>query len=224
MRTFAEAKEFAKQEHRDGQSRSWYRMCQVFARQCVGAPAFGASARQAFNGQPAEHRHTSSPPPAGSIAYYGSPDRGAGHAVFVVHGGFVWSNDILRPGRIDRVQWDVFVTRWRLPYRGWIDACPAGELPVQRTGPIDAYRQRKRVYADKMRFAQDDSDSVWNLQVALMAKGFKFQNGPSGYYGRHTRKVVSAFQRKQGWQGPDADGIAGPGTIERLGLIWVEDE
>lgn len=224
MRTFAEAKEFAQQEHRDGRSHNWYRLCQVFARQCVGAPPFGASAREAFNNQPAARRHTSSPPPAGSIAYYGFPDRGAGHAVFAVHGGFVWSNDILRAGKIDRVQWDVFVSRWRLPYRGWIDACPAGELPVQRGRPAESYRQRKRVYAEKMRFGQDDSHSVWNLQVALMVRGFAFQNGPTGYYGTHTRVSCAAFQRRCGWSWRDADGLAGPGTIERLGLIWVEDE
>ena len=46
-----------------------------------------------------------------------------GHAVFAVNGGFVWSNDILRRGHIDRVRWDVFPSRWRLPYRGWISAC-----------------------------------------------------------------------------------------------------
>lgn len=224
MRTFDEAKEFAQQEHRDGGSHDWFRLCQVFARQCVGAPPFGASAREAFNGQPLASRHTSSPPPAGSIAYYGLPDRGAGHAVFTVHGGLVWSNDILRRGKIDRVQWDVFVSEWRLPYRGWIDACPDGELPVQRAKSGERYRQQKRVYAEKMRFGEDDSDSVWNLQIALMSKGFTFQNGPTGYYGAHTRTSCAAFQRRSGWSGRDADGIAGPRTVEQLGLIWVADE
>ena len=224
MRTFDEAKEFAQQQHRDGRAQEWYRLCQVFARQCVGAPAFGASAREAFNAQPASFRHTSSPPPAGSIAYYGFPDRGAGHAVFTVHGGFVWSNDILRSGKIDRVQWDVFMSEWHLPYRGWIDACPAGPLPVQRDGSTQRYRQGKRVYAEKMRHGQDDSDSVWNLQVALMGKGFAFQNGPTGYYGAHTRTSCAAFQRRCGWSGRDANGIAGPGTVDRLGLIWIEKE
>jgi peptidoglycan hydrolase-like protein with peptidoglycan-binding domain len=87
---------------------------------------------------------------------------------------------------------------------------------------VPGYRQGRRVYASKMQLAQDDSDSVWNLQVALLARGLEFEDGPTGYYGRHTRRSVAAFQRQRGWQGKDADGIAGPLTIARLGLVWVD--
>jgi peptidoglycan hydrolase-like protein with peptidoglycan-binding domain len=73
-----------------------------------------------------------------------------------------------------------------------------------------------------MRLEQDDSDSVWNLQVALIARGFEFENGPSGYYGTHTRRNVAAFQRRRGWSGSDADGLAGKETIGSLGLVWVD--
>lgn len=223
MRTFEQAKEFAKQQHAST-GIDWYRKCQMFARQCVGAPAFGASAREAFNGIADNDKHESFPPPAGSIAYYGFPDRGAGHSVFAVAGGFVWSTDILRRGRIDRVPWDVFVRgSWRLPYRGWISACPAGQLPVEALDSEPTYRQGRRVYRSKMRLGQDDSDSVWNVQVALIARGFDFENGPSGYYGRHTLRCVAEFQRRKGWTGVNADGIAGPVTVDRLGLVWVDE-
>jgi hypothetical protein len=180
------------------------------------------SARDAFNRTAAEHRHTSSPPPAGSIAYYGFENIGAGHAVFVVSGGLVWSNDIVRSGHIDRVAWNVFESQWKLPYRGWIDSCPAGALPVQRGIEPTGYRQGKKVYASKMRPNQDDSDSIWNLQVALIARGFHFEHGPTAYYGNHTRACVTAFQQRQGWTGRGADGIAGPSTVGKLGLLWVE--
>lgn len=221
MRTYVQAKEFAQQQHRSGSS-AWFRQCQMFSRQCVGSPAFGASAREAFNGTPEEHRHESQPPPAGSIAYYGFPGSGAGHAVFVVHGGHVWSNDIVRRGHIDRVRWDVFPSRWALPYRGWISATPFGELPVQRRDEGPTYRQGKRVFRSRMRLDQEDSDSVWNLQVALISRGFEFADGPTGYYGNHTRACVATFQRRRGWSGADADGIAGPATVAKLGLVWVD--
>ena len=132
MRTYAQAKEFAQQQHRDAAPALVEPVPDV-----LPAVRRGTTVRRLRPRGVQQHRRRStgtqtSPPPPGSIAYYGSPDRGAGHAVFAVNGGFVWSNDILRRGRIDRVRWDVFENRWNLPYRGWIDACPAGELPVQR--------------------------------------------------------------------------------------------
>ncbi|MEU7181690.1 MULTISPECIES: peptidoglycan-binding protein [Streptomyces] len=40
--------------------------------------------------------------------------------------------------------------------------------------------------------------------------------GPSTSYGHTTRAGVKAFQRAQGWRGPDADGNVGPITWRRL--------
>lgn len=237
MRSYAQAKAFAVQQHRAG-SDDWFRLCQMFSRQCVGAGPFGGSARLAFNALPDQHKHRSSPPPAGSIAYYGPVGSGAGHAVFVVEGGKVWSNDIKRRGRIDRVSWDVFPSAWGLAYRGWIEACPDGSLPVQRGGRgggggggggardeedrRERFRQDRKVFRSRMRFRQGDSNSVWNLQLALMRAGFPFADGPTAYYGRHTRRCCARFQRRQGWRGPAADGMAGPLTIQRLNLEWVD--
>jgi Putative peptidoglycan binding domain len=225
MRSYDQAREFAIHEHQQPRREGWYNSCQMFSRQCVGATAFGLSAREAFNGIAPEHRHTSSPPPPGSIAYYGRPDQGFGHAVFAVEGGKVWSNDILRHGQIDRVDWDIFIPRWGLAYRGWIDNCPAGELPVKKAAAhiTEGYRQARKVYRSKMRFRQDDSDSVWNLQLALIAAGLTFTHGPTAYYGERTRGACRTYQRRQGWKGTDANGIAGPETVRRLGLVWVDE-
>src|SRR5262245_23326974 len=132
MRSFEQAKAFAMKQHKKPRAKGWFNRCQGFCRQVIGSAPFGRSARKAFNAIPEKHRHTSSPPPPGSIAYYGRRDRGFGHAVFVVEGGYVWSNDILRKGKIDRVKWNVFPRRWGLSYRGWIDWCPSGPLPVQK--------------------------------------------------------------------------------------------
>jgi hypothetical protein len=50
-----------------------------------------------------------------------------------------------------------------------------------------------------------------DLQVALMRAGFPFADGPTARYGRHTRQCCARFQQPQGWRGPAADGLAGPG-------------
>ena len=73
-----------------------------------------------------------------------------------------------------------------------------------------------------MRFGQADSDSVWNLQVALLERGLSIPAGPSDYYGPQTLAACAAFQRGQGWTGAAANGVAGPVTVSRLGLTWVK--
>lgn len=135
MRSYAEAKAYAERQHVNP-SQNWYVLCQKFARSCVGADVFGASARLAFNSIPKEHRHTSYPPPPGSLAYYGFADRGFGHVVFVVEDGYVWSNDIVRRGKIDKVKWNVFQSKWGLPYRGWIDWTPSGAINLKPTAVL----------------------------------------------------------------------------------------
>lgn len=109
------------------------------------------------------------------------------------------------------------------PYRYGQDA----RRPSWPSGPSGsyAYRQDKKVYASSMRFGKSDSDSVWNLDVGLIHAGFGRPildaGGPSDDYGQSTRSAVAAYQRSRGWSGADADGIAGRGTVEGLGLVWV---
>ena len=62
------------------------------------------------------------------------------------------------------------------------------------------------------------SRAVYFLQQALIARGYPIPAGATGYYGAKTVAAVEAFQRAQGWSGSAADGVAGPGTIKRLGL------
>lgn len=56
------------------------------------------------------------------------------------------------------------------------------------------------------------------LQRALISKGFAIPAGATGTYGAQTTAAVAAFQRAQGWRGGQADGIAGPETLRRLGV------
>jgi peptidoglycan hydrolase-like protein with peptidoglycan-binding domain len=102
----------------------------------------------------------------------------------------------------------------------WVDD---GKPPSSggSSGPSYSYRQGKKVYSSKMKYGQQNSDSVWNLQVALISKGYKIPDGPTDNYGSQTKSACAAFQRAQGWSGTGADGIAGPETIKRLGLTWV---
>lgn len=54
------------------------------------------------------------------------------------------------------------------------------------------------------------------FQQALTRKGFKVT--ADGIFGAKTTAATKAFQLKQGWQGPGADGKPGPLTFAKLGL------
>lgn len=125
MKTYSQGKAYAQKEHLNP-SRNWHNLCQMFSRSCVGAGAWAPSARQAANAVPAKHRHTSTPPPPGVLVYYGSPYSGYGHATFAVENGYVWSNDIIRDGKIDKVKWSLPVAKWGLQFRFWTDWTPDG--------------------------------------------------------------------------------------------------
>ena len=224
MRTFTQAKAFALAQHASPRRAGWFRSCQAFSRQCVGAPPFGTSARLAFNATPAPHKHTSSPPPAGSIAYFGRPDRGPVMPSSSSRAATCGPTTSSGTARSIGSSGTCSSAHWHQPYRGWIDRCPAGALPVRipvTDSPklTPAFRQAKKVYRSKMRFRQPESDSVWNLQLALMARHLPFAEGPTGFYGcAHPRRACAAFQTAAGLAGDGANGIAGPQTIRRLGL------
>lgn len=85
------------------------------------------------------------------------------------------------------------------------------------------FRRDKVVHLSKMKKGTADSDSVWNVQIALMLRGYSIPAGPTDYFGDQTIRAVKKFQKDQGWTGNDADGTPGPGTIKALGLKYVDD-
>ena len=97
---------------------------------------------------------------------------------------------------------------------------PLGEDNDQRVG----FRQNRMVFSSKMHLGQMDSDSVWNLQLALIRHDLSIgAPAPTGNYLNGTLGAVKKFQLAQGWSGKGADGLAGKQTVKRLGLTWVAD-
>ena len=134
MHSYDEAVSYAKGQVAHA-SQNWTNQCQHFSRNCVGAAAWAPSAREAFNAIPSAHRHTSWPPPAGALVYWGVSDHGFGHATFVGD-GVIYSTDFKRQGKVDAAK----ITKkpeqmpfWGLPYRGWIDWTPSGAINLKGT-------------------------------------------------------------------------------------------
>lgn len=191
-------------------------MCQMFTRTCAGAPSGAPDASGAWRA--ARYRHTRGTAPRGALVYWLGGSRGHGHAAVSEGGGYVWSTDIKREARVDLVSIAYLSARWsNLDYQGWSEDTNG----VRISGLTVAASVDESLVVSLAQMAPGRSGSdVRDLQYALRRAGMAAYNpsGVTGYFGDETRKMVAAFQRKQGWSGSDADGLPGPVTLQRLGL------
>ena len=117
----------------DAPTQSWSGLCQSFVRHAYGVPAWGLTAYDAWLRIPEGHRHAGpiGDAPRGSAIYFKRNHVGAerpGHVVLATRTGCM-SNDITRPGMIDRSSRDVFAARWNMVYLGWSLWTPWGDMP-----------------------------------------------------------------------------------------------
>jgi len=198
-------------------------MCEKFVRTAYGLGGYYATAHAHWVAIPAKFKTASgfNAAPAGALLYW-SPN----HTAISVGGGNCASTDILVAGQVDivpisRIQsaWGLAPYGWARPYWGNMPLAPTPKPPP---APVETYRQSKKVYRSKMKLGQMNSDSVWNVTLALKQKSY-FRGPCVDDYNATVKTDVAAFQRAQGWSGTDADGIVGPQTCSRLGLVWVAD-
>lgn len=129
----------ARDEHTDP-TRSWAGYCLMFTRTCLGIPAVHPDADAAWNS--AEKRHSTGTPPAGAPVFWAVGEHG--HVALSDGKGNVWSNDILRRGRIDLVAISTITNRWNARYRGWAEDLNGHDVSfpkVNLTIAVDAIRR-----------------------------------------------------------------------------------
>ena len=207
-------------------TQSWHNLCQSLARQAAGADGWAPSALDAWNSIPSAHRHTSWPPPCGSIAYWG--DREPGHATFVgdINGQPVFfSNDFKRDTKVDYTPVTDSLSHpfWGLRYLGWIDWTPSGALDIQKASTPSVKPTPKPTPSSSHVVSLANvapgkaNDDIKLMQSALAAEG---ENpGPiDGIYGPHTTAAVRAWQLHLGFTGSDADGVIGRVSLTALGM------
>jgi hypothetical protein len=223
MRTAAQAAEWAK--GKKGET-GWHRACLVFARKAWDLPAQDGSAQKEWNTIPASARHSDKRPPIGAPCFWKGPSP-EGHVAIVIEYRdgvpFIASNDIVVPDRIDLVPLSRITKDWsHASWLGWTTVLQGHALSFGTTPRPDGFRQDRKVFSSKMKLGQQESDSVWNLQLALVRHGYPIgAPAPTGNFLNGTLGAVKKFQHDQGWNGRDANGIPGEESIKRLGLIWV---
>lgn len=98
-------------------SRDWTGRCQEFTRKALDVHGGFPSALSAWRGVAKRDRNPSRTPPAGVPVYWKGGKYG--HAAVSAGGGYVFSTDIKRRGKVDRVPLDLIEARWEYEYLGW---------------------------------------------------------------------------------------------------------
>jgi hypothetical protein len=113
------ALEFALHEHVQP-SRDWTNDCQMGVRMALGAAGGIGSARLSWLALPAADRHGvgGKHPPAGVPVWF-RLNTPFWHVALSAGKGLVWSTDILRHGRWDKVSIPYLERRWNADYLGW---------------------------------------------------------------------------------------------------------
>jgi len=130
VNTVVEAIAFAQKEHTK-RSEDWHQMCFRFTRKACGVGPSGVpndSAKKAF--QRTKTRHDTGVPPRGAPVFWGGNE--FGHAALSDGDGYVYSNDFVRPGQIDRVAITAITKRWKLKYLGWTEDINGVKISFER--------------------------------------------------------------------------------------------
>lgn len=101
-----------------------------------------------------EGRHLTGTPPRGAIVYWVGGSRGYGHIAISAGSGWVWSTDIKRKGKFDKVRISTLNRAWpNLRYAGW--ALSVNGVRVLWQPPLslarlqNAYRHPRKVVSPK---------------------------------------------------------------------------
>jgi hypothetical protein len=108
----AAALSWMQRQSRSGAS-NWHNKCLMDVRMALGVPSKYGTA--AIGWAHTRKRHSGTPPPGVPVWWTG----GQGHVALSAGGGYVWTNDFVRDGRIDKASISDITRRWGKPYQGW---------------------------------------------------------------------------------------------------------
>lgn len=176
----------------------------------------------------AKNQWFTSNPQVGDIVFYDWENNNEVDHVGIVETVYSDGGIVVIEGNVDnqvmRVLRRTHIAGYGRPAYDAVPSSPPVNPPAPPVNPpvhID-YRQGHRVYRSKMHAGQTDSDSVWNVALALKSQGF-YTGAMTEIYTEGLREACQRYQESQGWRGSDADGFPGPVTASRLGLTWVHD-
>jgi hypothetical protein len=202
--------------------RSWYRDCQMFVRSCLNVGALYGSAESGY--YHTRYRHSTGTPPPGVPVWW--TDGGFGHVALSAGGGYCWSNDYVRQGRIDKVPISSITRHWGKRYRGWSE--DINGVRIYRVAPKKAAPKKPAVSLAYVRqAARHDHElpqgkgaheaTVLIVEHALKAEGLlDTRYATDGYWGKTSITAYGKWQRRIKAK-PPFNGLPDHSTLVRLG-------
>lgn len=202
-------------------SRDWYMWCLKFVRTSWGIPATGIKDANAAWRMAKDKHPGNANPPAGAPVYWAVGK--FGHIAISDGTGHVYSNDILRKGKIDRVPISLIARKWKAKYLGWSsDYCgrplPLAPTKAPETPTTKPATKGSEPFPGETFFKnQPNSPIITAMGKRLVTEGCsEYAKGPGPRWGEADRKSYAKWQRKLGYTGKAADGWPGKTSWDKL--------
>lgn len=223
MRIGSAAVAFALKEHKTP-SRLWVSakgngLCLEFTRTTLDTgPKYG-SAKEAYSHVAPGDRHGGAEPPPGVPVFWKVGTWW--HVAVSAGGGYVWSTDILRKGKVDKVTIGYISRRWGATYLGWTETLNGKRVytaaaKIPRQNPVHVRNIQESAQHDPPRPAREAAHpyEVGVIEKALVAEGLLDDRWLDGSWGT---KTEAAWKRWQKRIGNDPTGHPGAEGLEKLG-------
>lgn len=181
-------------------SRDWAGWCLMFVRLALGIRVLRPDAITAWSH--AQKRHSAGVPPRGVPVFWAIGEHG--HVALSDGGGYCWSTDIRRRGKVDRVQVAEIARRWSsAKYLGWTEDLNGVRVNFTAPAAPKVMSLSAMVYAATHADAKPGTEGqIAQIRRSLAELGC---NDPAGF-----RQSFRRWQFMIGDAGANADGIPGP--------------
>lgn len=208
-RTYLQATSNAAAQVRQA-SQDWTGWCLKFCRIMYGVAAKWPDAITAWN--QAKYKHTTGVPPKGALVFWAVGK--FGHIAISDGGGYVYSTDIKRRGKVDRVPITYVTSHWNATYRGWTE-----DINGVRVITVAVPKAPPKVSLKALQYhAQHGTGKYSPANSADMVKMVKQRLVNVGF-GTDANSFATCYAKWQahlGYRGKAADGIPGLTTLKVL--------
>lgn len=178
-------------------------LCLKYTRTWLEIPSRYPDAATSYAQAEKKHPGDANPPAGFPCMWYGG-SKGYGHIALSVGGGKCRSTDVPNGGRVGTVEIDWITRYWGQKYQGWTEDLNGMLLPYAAR-EVESEFAKGKIYVEKLKFKQLQSDSVGRLRYRLdnhsqIPAGRR--PGPGVGYGVKVVNAVRYWQRNVGSKAP----------------------